>query len=172
MSASRERRREVLDLTGWALPFRLGQPHNLCLWVYVVFVALGALQLVKYFGDGAGVVAAALGAGAGATALDGLVFLAILRLGDHYERQPRSLVFTALVWGAVPATFLFALTANTAMLAIYPKLFGQAFASDWGPALTAPFTEDTSKAAGFILLLGLAPRLIRTPYDGVFLGAF
>jgi protease PrsW len=50
--------------------------------------------------------------------------------------------------------FLFALTANTAMLTIYPKLFGQAFAADWAPALTAPFTEETSKAAGFILMLG------------------
>ena len=167
-----QRRREVLDLTGWGRPFRLWQPHNLCFWVYVVFVALGVLHFVRYFGNGAGVVAAGLGAGAAATALYGLVFLAILRLGDHYERQPRNLVFTAFVWGAAPATFLFALTANTAMLAIYPKLFGQAFASDWAPALTAPFTEETSKAAGFILLLGLAPRLIRTPYDGVFLGAF
>ena len=58
------------------------------------------------------------------------MFLAILRLGDHYERQPRNLVFAAFVWGAIPATFLFALTVNTALLAIYPKLFGQAFASD------------------------------------------
>lgn len=167
-----ERRREVLDLTGWGLPFRLWQPHNLCFWVYVVFVSLGALHFVSYFGNGAGVLAAGLGAGAAATALYGLVFLAILRLGDHYERQPRKLVFTAFVWGAIPATFLFALTANTAMLAIYPKLFGQAFGADWAAALTAPFTEETSKAAGFILLLGLAPKLIRTPYDGVFIGAF
>jgi RsiW-degrading membrane proteinase PrsW (M82 family) len=127
---------------------------------------------VNYFGRGASVVGAGLGAGATATALYGLVFLALLRLGDHYERQPRNLVLTAFIWGAIPATFLFALTANTAILSIYPKLFGQAFASDWAPALTAPFTEETSKAAGFILRLGLAPRLVRTPYDGVFLGAF
>jgi len=167
-----QRRREVLDLTGWGLPFRLWQPHNLCFWLYAVFVPLGLLHLLQYFGRGASVVAAGLGAGAVATALYGLVFLAVLRLGDHYERQPRNLVVAAFVWGAIPATFLFALTANTAMLDIYPKLFGQAFASDWAPALTAPFTEETAKAAGFILLLGLAPRLVRTPYDGVFLGAF
>ncbi|HWK26780.1 MAG TPA: PrsW family intramembrane metalloprotease [Solirubrobacter sp.] len=167
-----ERRREVLELTGWGLPFRLRQPHNLCFWLYVVFVVLGAIHFIDYFDRGASVVGVGLGAGATATALYGLIFLALLRLGDHYERQPRNLVLTAFVWGAIPATFLFALTANTAMLAIYPKLFGQAFATDWAPALTAPFTEETSKAAGFILLLGLAPRLIRTPYDGVFLGAF
>lgn len=145
-----QRRREVLDLTGWGLPFRLWQPHNLCLWVYMVFVALGALHFVRYLGNGAGVVAAGLGAGAAATALYGLVFLAILRLGDHYERQPRNLVFTAFVWGC----------------------FGQAFASDWAPALTARSPRRPPRRQGFILLLGLAPRLVRTPYDGVFLGAF
>lgn len=167
-----ERRREVLELTGWGLPFRLRQPHNLCFWVYIVFFVLGAVHLIKYFSGGASVVGTGLGAGATATALYGLVFLAILRRGDHYERQPRNLVLTAFLWGAVPATFLFALTVNTALLDIYPKLFGQAFGVDWGAALTAPFTEETSKAAGFVLLLGLAPRLIRTPYDGVFIGAF
>jgi RsiW-degrading membrane proteinase PrsW (M82 family) len=166
------RRREVLELTGWGLPFRLRQPHNLCFWVYAVFMVLGTLHLVRYFGSGASVVGAGLGAGAAATAAYGLLFLAFLRLGDHYERQPRALVLTAFLWGAIPATFLFALTANTALLDIYPKLFGQAFGVDWSAALTAPFTEETSKAAGFVLLLGLAPRLVRTPYDGVFLGAF
>jgi len=125
-----QRRREVLDLTGWGLPFRFRQPHNLCFWLFVVFTVLGALRFIQFFGAGASVVAAGLAAGATATALYGLVFLAILRLGDHYERQPRNLVFAAFVWGAIPATFLFALTVNTALLAIYPKLFGQAFASD------------------------------------------
>jgi RsiW-degrading membrane proteinase PrsW (M82 family) len=167
-----DRRRRVLELTGWGLPFRFWQPHNLCFWLYVIFVGLGLLHALRYFSGGAGVVAAGLGAGAVATALYGLVFLALLRFGDHYERQPRNLVFAAFVWGAIPAAFLFALTANNAMLSIHPKLFGQAFAADWAPAFTAPFTEETSKAAGFILLLGLAPRLIRSPYDGVFIGAF
>jgi RsiW-degrading membrane proteinase PrsW (M82 family) len=165
-------RREVLEVTGWGLPFRLLQPHNLCFWVYVVLVALGALDLVAFFAGGASVVGAGLAAGAAATAVYGLLFVAFLRLSDHYERQPRNLVLAAFIWGAIPATFLFALTANTALLSIYPKLFGQAFATDWAPALIAPFTEESSKAAGFILLLGLAPRLIRTPYDGVFIGAF
>ena len=139
-----QRRREVLALTGWGLPFRLWQPHNLCFWVYVVFAGLGTVHFVRYFGSGASVLATGLGAGATATALYGLIFLAILRLGDHYESQPRNLVLTAFIWGAIPATFLFALTVNTAMLSIYPKLFGQAFASDWSAALTAPFTEETS----------------------------
>lgn len=167
-----ENRRKVLELTGWGLPFRLWQPHNLCFWIYAVCVILGVVGMIEYFAGGSSVVGAALAAGSLATALYGLIFVLILRRGDHYERQPRNLALTAFVWGAVAATFLFAITANNALLAIYPKLFGQAFGADWGPPLTAPFTEETSKAAGFILLMGLAPRLVRSPYDGVFLGAF
>lgn len=167
-----ERRRRALEETGWGLPFRLVQPQNLCFWLYVALVGVGLVRLVGYFSQGASVVGAGLAAGAVATAAYGLLFVVLLRRGDHYERQPRSLVLAAFVWGAVPASFLFALTANTAMLSLYPKLFGQAFAADWAPALTAPFTEESSKAAGFVLLLALAPRLVRTPYDAVFLGAF
>ena len=130
------------------------------------------LHLVGYFDAGSGVLGTAIVVSAVAAVLYGLIFLALLRLTDHYERQPRKLVLAAFLWGGLAGTFAFALTANTAMLAIYPKLFGQAFAADWSPALTAPFSEETAKAAGFILLLGLAPRLIRSPYDGVFVGAF
>lgn len=166
------RRRQALELSGWGRPFRFWQPHNLCFWVFVVLVGVGVFHLVRYYGAGGGAVGTALGVGTVAVAVYGLLFLALLRLTDHYERQPRKLVLAAFLWGGFAATFAFALTVNTAMLAIYPKLFGQAFGADWAPALTAPFTEETSKAAGFILLLGLAPQLIRSPYDGVFIGAF
>ncbi len=165
-------RRRALELTGWGQPFRFVQPHNLCFWVFAGLTIVGLVHMVRYFGPGAADFGEALGAAAGALVVYGLIFVAFLRLTDHYERQPRKLVLTAFLWGGVAATFAFALTANEAMLPIYTKLFGQAFASDWAPALTAPFTEETSKAAGFVLLIGLAPRLVRSPYDGVFLGAF
>ena len=166
------RRDRALELSGWGQPFRFVQPHNLCFWVYLALSAVGLVHLVRYFGPGSGVVGTGLAAGTIAVAIYGLLFLAFLRLTDHYERQPRTLVLAAFLWGGVAGTFGFALTANTAMLAIYPKLFGQAFGADWSAALTAPLTEETGKAAGFILLLGLAPRLIRSAYDGVFIGAF
>ena len=165
-------RRRALELSGWGQPFRIWQPHNLCLWVYLVLCAVGTAHLIGFFGPGSGPLGTGLAAATIAVALYGLLFVALLRLTDHYERQPRTLVLAAFIWGATAATFAFALTANTAMLGIYPKLFGQPFAADWGPALTAPFTEETSKAAGFVLLMGLAPRLVRSPYDGVFIGAF
>lgn len=55
---------------------------------------------------------------------------------------------------------------------LYGKVFGQTFAEDWEAGLTAPFVEETSKAVFFVLLLGLAPVVIRTVYDGLMVGAY
>ncbi|HTU16040.1 MAG TPA: PrsW family intramembrane metalloprotease [Solirubrobacterales bacterium] len=169
---SLKRREEALELSGWGLPFKFFQPHNLCFWVFVVVMAGGLVGMFEFYSGSGRQLAPAIGVGTVSVAIYGLIFVAILRLSDHYERQPRKLVLTAFLWGGIAATFAIAVTANNAMLAIYPKLFGQAFGTDWGAALSAPFTEETAKAGGFILLLGLAPRLIRSPYDGIFIGAF
>ena len=91
---------------------------------------------------------------------------------DRWERQPVGLVVAGALWGAIPATFAFALTVNTAMLSIYPKLFGQEWSANWAAGLIAPFTEEAAKLCGFILLMGLAPRLVRTANDGLVIGAF
>jgi RsiW-degrading membrane proteinase PrsW (M82 family) len=72
----------------------------------------------------------------------------------------------------VAATFWIALRANDAILTIYAKAFGNAWASAWGPALTAPFTEETAKMLGLVLLIGLVPQVLRTPFDGFITGAF
>lgn len=165
-------RRDALDLTGWGKPFRFWQPHNLCFWVFSALFLVGGVHFLQYFSPGTADFGAAIGVGALAVAVYGLIFVVFLRLTDHYERQPKTLVLAAFLWGGVASTFGFALTANDALIPIYGKLFGPGFASDWGAALTAPLTEETSKAAGFILLLGLAPHLIRSAYDGVFVGAF
>jgi hypothetical protein len=55
---------------------------------------------------------------------------------------------------------------------LYAKGFGASFATDWGAALSAPINEELAKGAGVLLLLTLAPRLVRSPFDGLILGAF
>ena len=57
-------------------------------------------------------------------------------------------------------------------MSLYSKLFGANFAYDWGAALAAPVNEELAKGAGVLLLLTLAPRLVRSPFDGLILGAF
>ncbi|HWS34626.1 MAG TPA: PrsW family glutamic-type intramembrane protease [Actinoplanes sp.] len=55
---------------------------------------------------------------------------------------------------------------------MYQKAFGQAFQMAWGAGLTAPLFEELGKGSGVLLLLFLAPRVVRTAYDGFILGAF
>ncbi|MBB3086030.1 PrsW family intramembrane metalloprotease [Geodermatophilus sabuli] len=166
------RQAEALEISGWGQRFTFVQPHNPCFWVFVVLTGIGVFQTWSYFAPDVGFYAEGFAIAAVLCSLCGLAWWAWFRHIDRWERQPGGLILAALVWGAVPATFAFALTANTALLGIYPKLFGQDWTSDWAAGATAPFTEEAAKLCGFVLLMGLAPKLVRTANDGLILGAF
>ena len=166
------RQAEALEVSGWGERFVFVQPHNLCFWVFVVLTAIGAFQTWAYYDPEVGFYAEGFALAAVLCGLCGLAWWAWFRHIDRWERQPGDLVLAALVWGAIPATFAFAMTANTAMLGIYPKLFGQDWAAAWAAGATAPITEEAAKLCGFLLLMGLAPRLVRTANDGLVIGAF
>jgi len=166
------RQQEALEVSGWGERFVFVQPHNLCFWVYVVLTTVGLVQLLAYYDPEAGYFAEAFAIAAVLCTLCGAAWWLWFRHIDRWERQPAGLVVAGAVWGAIPATFAFALAVNSALLSIYPKLFGQEWASSWAAGLTAPFTEESAKLCGFILLMGLAPRLVRTANDGLVIGAF
>lgn len=166
------RQNEALEVSGWGERFVFIQPHNLSFWVYLVLTVIGVFQAWAFFAPEAGFYADGFAVGAVLCGLCGLAWFAWFRHIDRWERQPGALVAAALLWGAVPATFAFAMTVNNAMIEIYPKLFGQEWAANWAAGATAPFTEEAAKLCGFILLMGLAPRLIRTANDGLIIGAF
>src|SRR6476646_9533647 len=77
---------------------------------------------------------------------------------DRYAKLPAKLMVAAFVWGGFAATWAMAASANDSARSIYAKLFGQTWALNWG--------------AGLLLLITLAPRVIRTAFDGFILGAF
>jgi RsiW-degrading membrane proteinase PrsW (M82 family) len=166
------RQLDALAISGWGERFRFVQPHNLCFWVYVWLMAVGVFQTFSYFDPTAGFYADAFAISAVLCALFGGAWWVWLRHVDRWERQPAGLVVAGAAWGAIAATFGFAMTANTAALSIYGKLFGQEWTAAWAAGLTAPFTEEAAKLCGFILLMGLAPRLVRTANDGLVIGAF
>ena len=166
------RQAEALEASAWGERFVFVQPHNLCFWVYLALTAVGGFQIWGYFGPQFGFYAEAFALAALLCGLCGVAWWAWFRHIDRWERQPAGLVVAGAVWGAVPATFAFALTVNTAMLGIYAKLLGQDWSADWAAGLTAPFTEEAAKLCGFVLLMGLAPRLVRTANDGLVIGAF
>ncbi|BBH69525.1 hypothetical protein ACTI_62100 [Actinoplanes sp. OR16] len=165
-------RSTALEESGWGTPFRLVQPRNLCFWVYALGVAGGLYQLVRYFGPGASAYGTGLGVGVLAFALYTVPWLILLAYHNRYTRLPGDLLLTAFVWGGAAATFWIALPANGAFLSLYGKAFGQAWVSDWGAGLTAPINEEAGKGLALILLIGLAPKLVRSPFDGLIIGAY
>ncbi len=167
-----DRRVAAIEESGWGARFHLFQPRNLCLWVYLLMVGMGALQLWQLAAPTAGVFADANLAAVGTSGLFCLVFLLFLHHADRYERTPAALAVAAFIGGGIGAPWAMALAGNSAMMDLYGKFFGQAWASDWKAGLTAPFVEETAKGMVFLLLLGLAPVVIRTVYDGLIVGAY
>ncbi|MFC9256047.1 PrsW family intramembrane metalloprotease [Amycolatopsis thailandensis] len=157
--------------SGWGVPFRFFQPHNLAFWVYLLGIGGGALAIARYFGAG-GFYTPALTGGVLLFALYLVPWLLVLRHQNRYTAQPGGLLAAGFAWGGVAATFWIALPANTALLEIWAKVGGTAFADSWAAGLSAPINEELGKALGLVLLIGLAPRLVRSAYDGFIIGAY
>jgi RsiW-degrading membrane proteinase PrsW (M82 family) len=172
MSALAVERSRAIDQSGWGEDFRLVQPRNLAFWVYCALVIAGAYVLSGQISIAAAAYSGALASGIVAFGLLAIAYLWFIRYEDRYTTVPPGLAVAGFVWGFVAATGAFALLANGAVIDLYAKIFGASFAFDWGPALAAPIDEELAKGAGVLLLLTVAPRLIRSPFDGLILGAF
>ena len=162
----------AIEQSGWGQPFRLLQPHNASFWVYAVGVGAGAVSIVRYFGSGGAFYAPAIVGGVLLFGLYLVPWLLLLRHHNRFTSQPAGLLATAFFWGGIAATFWIALPANGALLEIWAKVGGTSFAANWAAGLTAPINEEWGKALGLVLLIGLAPRLVRSAYDGFIIGAF
>ena len=126
----------------------------------------------RFFGGNVSTFSTAWGVGLVSFAIYLVPWWLFLRHLDRYTPLPGTIRLAAFVWGAGIATCLLAVTANDAMLDIWMKTQGLAWSRDWAAGATAPLTEEFAKAAGLVALIGLAPRLVRSPYDGFILGAF
>ena len=162
MSALAVERSRAIDQSGWGEDFRLVQPRNLAFWVYCALVITGAYVLSGQISIAAAAYSGALVSGIVAFGLLAIAYLWFIRYEDRYTTVPHGLAGAGFVWGFVAATGAFALLANGAVIDLYAKIFGASFAFDWGPALAAPLDEELAKGAGVLLLLTLAPRLIRS----------
>ncbi len=166
-----QERRAAIAEVGWGARVTFFQPRNLAFWVWGVFVVWGAWRNLQSTVE-ARYYAPAIGLAFVVFALYGAVFWWFTQHIDRYASHPALLRAMAFLWGGFAATFAIAAPANDALLGIYAKLFGQPFAMDWGPALAAPFTEEWGKGLGILLLIALAPHVMRTAYDGFLAGAF
>lgn len=163
-------REEAIDVSG-ARKFRFIQVHNPAFWLYVWLVLNGTYVYFQSLSTIAVEPSAILFA----------VFLELLYTvplwwfitrTDRFDKEPAKVAIVGFLWGGLVATWLMAGPANEAILSLYAKVFGVDFATSWGPAFTAPFTEEPSKFVGVIVLVLLARPYIRSMYDGMILGAF
>ncbi|MGW4367146.1 PrsW family intramembrane metalloprotease [Nocardia takedensis] len=162
----------AIEESGWGRSFTFYQPRNLAFWVYVLLTGSGLLLFADRIGSTYPAYSRAILVTALVFAVYGAIFWWFTHHIDRYARQPVKLLVTAFAWGGFAATWSMAAYANDALISIYGKLFGHAWAQDWGAGLAAPFTEETAKGFGLLLLIALAPRLVRTAFDGFILGAF
>jgi len=162
----------ALDLSGWGRRFTFYQPRNFAFWGYVALVGTGMFLFASRLTREYDAYGQAIALAVTSFAIYAALFWWFTQHIDRYAKLPAKLIVVAFLWGGFAATWTMAANANSAILALYAKAFGQSWALSWGAGLAAPFTEETAKGSGLLLLIALAPRQIRTAFDGFILGAF
>jgi protease PrsW len=171
--ADLDRARDIaLDLSGWGRRFSFYQPRNFAFWGYLLLVGVGFLVFISTLARRYDAYGQAIGLAVTSFGIYAALFWWFTAHIDHYAKLPAKLMVVAFVWGGFAATAAMAANANDAILALYSKTFGQVWALDWGAGLAAPFTEEWAKGSGLLLLIAMAPRQIRTAFDGFIMGAF
>jgi RsiW-degrading membrane proteinase PrsW (M82 family) len=94
----------------------------------------------------------------------------VVRWLDGYEREPRSLMIGAFLWGLLVAP-LFSSLGNDFWGVVIAKLGGAEFASRWSSAITAPIVEETYKYLGIVVLFLIARAEFDDLIDGFVYGA-
>ncbi|MEP7378514.1 MAG: PrsW family intramembrane metalloprotease [Chloroflexota bacterium] len=166
-SSANQRRRPT---PRWGVQTGLVQPRQPAFWLFVVAMVLGGLyflltQLIEIVISPAG------------WALSWLLLLLyivpvflVVRWLDLYEREPRSLLIGAFLWGAIVAE-MFSGLGNDAWGVVITRLFGPEFASHWSAALTAPVIEEIYKYLGIAVLFLIARAEFDDLIDGFVYGA-
>lgn len=167
-----ERRVAAIEDSGWGRSFTFYQPRNAAFWVYLLLVSLGVFSFVTMLVGASGAYGRTIAVSVVLFGVYGALFWGFTQHIDRYSRQPVGIVVAAFGWGAFAATWVLAAEANTAALGLFAKVFGQSWSLAWGAGLVAPVTEEIAKGLGLLLLIALAPRLIRTAFDGFIVGAF
>jgi len=171
--ADLDRARDIaLDLSGWGRRFVFYQPRNFAFWGYLLLVGIGFLAFISTIAREYDAYGEAIGLAVTSFGIYAALFWWFATHIDHYAKLPAKLMVVAFLWGGFAATAAMAANANDAILALYGKTFGQVWALNWGAGLAAPFTEEWAKGSGLLLLIAMAPRQVRTAFDGFILGAF
>jgi len=154
----------------WGVQTGLLQAGQPAFWLYVVAIVVGLLyalllQLAELITSPQGWLLSWV-----LLLLYVLPVVLVIRFLDSYEREPRSMMLGAFLWGFLVAP-LFAGFANDFWGVVIAKLGGADFASDWSAALTAPVVEETYKYLGIVVLYLIARAEFDDLLDGFVYGA-
>jgi RsiW-degrading membrane proteinase PrsW (M82 family) len=153
----------------WGRQTSIFQPRQPAFWLFCLLLAFGTLFFVIEQIFMAGLPAAWL-LSWGLVLLYAIpVALLIYRL-DLFEREPKTMLAGALLWGGIVATGL-AVFANEAWLSVVGKVTSPEFATQWGPAIVGPGVEETLKLMGVVVLFLIASSEFDGVMDGFVYGA-
>ena len=120
--------------TDWTEQVSIFQPRQAAFWLFAVLLLIGGASFVNEQLSFANASTTAWLVGLVLLALYAVPVYLLVNAVDLFEREPRSLLIGALLWGAIIATFL-AGHINDQWASILQKLFGAEFTRTWGAAL-------------------------------------
>ncbi len=145
------------------------QPREPAFWVFAVFLVYGVVRILGALADLSSVSSSAWALSWLLLALYAAPLCLLIYSLDLYEHEPVSVALAAFLWGAFAATAL-SLDAG-GWDVVLAHLFDPAFATRWGPALTAPLVEELMKAAGVVLLYLIVRDEVDDAMDGFVYGS-
>jgi RsiW-degrading membrane proteinase PrsW (M82 family) len=153
----------------WGRQVSIFQPRQPAFWLFLALAPIGLLVFAVEEAAMTGLETAfVLSWGLMMVYAVPVAFL-IYRL-DLFEREPRSMLAGAILWGGVIATSL-AILANEAWLSVIGKVTTPDFAAQWGAAIVGPGVEETLKLMGVVTLFLIASDEFDGVMDGFVYGA-
>ena len=153
----------------WGRQTSILQPRQPAFWLFAVLLAFGALIFAIETAAMTSLATALLLSWALMLAYAVPVAFLVYRL-DLFEREPKSMLAGAILWGGLVATGL-AIIANEAWLSVIGKVTSPDFATQWGAAIVGPGVEETLKLMGVVLLFLIASDEFDGVMDGFVYGA-
>ncbi|MEJ2757722.1 MAG: PrsW family intramembrane metalloprotease, partial [Anaerolineales bacterium] len=99
----------------------------------------------------------------------GLFFIILIYYFDRYEKEPLKLVFTAILWGAIPSILVVILVQI--FFSLPPDFINPAILDAVQTGLIAPLTEEAIKGAILIFIAVRYRKEVNDVLDGIIYGA-
>ena len=164
-------RRAVIDESGWGAPFRFIQVRNFTFWVVVLLFVSGASFTYRGFGPSASAYTDSFAEGTVWFGIFTILFLWLFSRLDRYSSIPAKAKVVAFLFSGLVSTFAMAAINNDAFRSILAKTISLEFMQVWSAGATAPWSEEIVKMLPVVLMIGLAPRVMRCAFDGLIIGA-